>query len=185
MSRSARERRNGPRLRRSSVFVLPLALFLMLGAARAARPASELPTIELGGRTCGVPPTVRRLPTGLELDTLWYRFGPALRGCRVLNRKDRWVAECAWFYMEGPHGGVYRMEELDSLHAIGRITDSTLFTNVRYRYLIEAASIEDAKREARARWPRTAPRAVYRMLLAQVGSGGDSVARADRPSSHP
>lgn len=170
---------------RASAFVLPLALAVMIGAAHAASSANELPTIDLGGRACGVPPTVRRLPSGLVLDTLWYRFGPALRGCRVLNRKQRWVAECAWFYMEGPHGGVYRMEELDSLHAIGLITDSTLFTNVRYRYLIEAASVEDAKREAEAPWPRQAPRAVYRMLLAQVGMGSDSAAGLRRSASHP
>ena len=185
MSRSRSECRSRLGTRRTSVFLLPLVLGLVIGAAHTAHPAGELPTIELGGKACGVPPTVRRLPSGLELDTLWYRFGPALRGCRVLNRKDRWVAECAWFYMEGPHGGVYRMEELDSLHAIGLITDSTLFTNVRYRYLVKAGSITDAKREAQARWPRQAPRDVYRMLLTQVGTGSDSAAGLTRPATPP
>jgi len=184
MSRPTAVRANH-RIHRGSVFVFPIVLALFLAAARTAHPANELPTIELGGKACGVPPTVRRLPAGLALDTLWYRFGPALRGCRVLNRKDRWVAECAWFYMEGPHGGVYRMEEIDSLHAIGLVTDSTLFTGVRYRYLIKAGTIEEARRESRARWPREAPRAVYRMLLAQVGTGSDSAAGGTHSATHP
>jgi hypothetical protein len=71
--------------------------------------------------------------------------------------------------MEGPNGGVFRLEELDSLHARGVVNDSTKFTGVRYRYLIKARSREEASRVATTKWPRKAPQAVYKMLLSQVG----------------
>ena len=155
--------------------------FVSVGAAAQS---DSLATLEIGGAVCGVPQAIKRLPRGLELDSEWLRFAPALRGCRVLNRRNTWVAECAWFHIVGEDARVYRMEELDSLYAQGRVSESSHFTAARYRYLIHAGSRDEAARVAAKQWPTRAPEAVRKMLIAQDSWGRDSSSAAAGSDRH-
>jgi len=113
---------------------------------------------------CERPITIGRLPGGAELDTVWYSFGPAFAGCRIVNRKHLWVVEDPWFGIVGNGRDAFKLAQLDSLHSCGQIGDSTRFVAVTHRYTIKADDSSDARRVARLKRPNHPPRAVRNAL---------------------
>lgn len=132
------------------------------------------------GAACAIPPMVKDVPKGAVLDTTWYRLGFAFRTCRIVNRRDTWVAECMFLYAKSGRPGIYSTDEVDSLHALGVFTDSTLFTPMQYRYAVKARSLEEARLGAVRKRPVHAPSNVRRALLAAVSTDSSAAGSSAR-----
>ena len=150
--------------RRCPLQLMMCCNLLLLAAPRAQAQATtdEPPP----GAGCVRPPVVGRLPRGAELDTTWVRFGSYLSGCRIVNRRHQWVASEPWFELTRGQEQFVNMATLDSMHEAGNFPDSEMIpvVGVRYRYLVHADSTKQARQQALAMRPRTAPTAVARAL---------------------
>ena len=150
----------------------------VLAAALSQPVRAQAAPAMANGAACALPPMVRNVPKGAVLDTTWYRLGPAFRTCRIVNRKDTWVAECLFLYAKTGRPGFYSMEEVDSLHALGVFDDSTMFTPMQYRYAVKAGSLEAARRTAVKERPAHAPARVRKAVLAAVSAGSSAASSA-------
>ncbi|MBI5711162.1 MAG: hypothetical protein HZC42_12815 [Candidatus Eisenbacteria bacterium] len=124
---------------------------------------------------CARPTIVGRTPRGAVLDTVWYKFGPAFSGCRVVNKKRLWIVDDPWFGIPGGPQGAFKMPELDSLHEIGVLTDSSRFDVVTYRYTVKAGSPSEARRMARLKRTTIVPPAVSKALRRAARAATDGV----------
>ena len=150
---------------------IAIALSFCCGVTAAILPRPVLaqpPPAMANGAACALPPMVKDVPKGAVLDTTWHSLGFAFRTCRIVNRKDTWVAECMFLYARSERPGVYSTEEADSLHALGVFTDYTMFTPMKYRYAVKARSLEEAHLAAVRKRPVHAPATVRKALLAAV-----------------
>ncbi len=136
--------------------------FVLSACAAQAGAAGDSPQ---AGAFCPRPVMVSRLPRAAVLDTTWYRLGPALAGCRIVNRDDRWAIEDNWFAIRGQPGRQYRKAELDSLGARGVLKEDTRLLAVGYRFMVKAGTATEARTVAKAELPTRPPRQVRKELL--------------------
>ena len=110
------------------------------------------------------PASISQIPGDAELDTTWIKLGPAFGVCRIRNRTNAWAAQCSWFELIGEPDHVYRIEELDSLEAHGRLTPSTRLAQASYRYAVRAASEAEARERAVRTRPAKPPKVIRQEL---------------------
>lgn len=160
---------------------IALSFCCSVAATILPRPVLAQPAPAMAnGAACALPPMVKDVPKGAVLDTTWHSLGFAFRTCRIVNRKDTWVAECMFLYAKSERPGIYSTEEADSLHALGVFTDSTMFTPMKYRYAVKARSLAEARVAALEKRPVHAPASVRKALMAAVASASSTAGSADR-----
>lgn len=115
-------------------------------------------------KECRPPVTVSRLPRGAVVDTGSVRVRPWLEVAQVRNRKGLWAGTATWFELDSLRGRAFSFAQLESLAALGVVTDSSTFTQVRYVFPIRSASSEEAVRAARNQAPLAPPALVTREL---------------------
>ena len=91
-------------------------------------------------------------------DTLWEELDVSLSVCPSFQQDGTWGVEFIWFRVAERPDKLLTLEDLLLLEEEGVIDEATILKNVRYRFAVNANSLEEATSNARERmagndWP--------------------------------
>lgn len=122
-----------------------LILILMCVAGEAgAQGASPSPASNVGG-ACPLTRFSDRAFRTAETDSTWQKLAPGMLGSCLLNRKNRWAIDAAWFQLADSGSRLFTTEDLKRLERQGVISDTTMFSIVSYRFVVKARSADEAR----------------------------------------
>ena len=93
-------------------------------------------------------PVLSHLSKQAVIDSEWIRIGPAFGIVRVKDEPALWAAQCAWFLIVEEPEKIVRLEELDSLAAIGVLKPTSMLVSLCFRYPVKGRTVEEARTRA-------------------------------------